>query len=881
MQQRTLAFGPAPAQSGIELVIVAHDGFDVQLKARELGMQLVGADNTVSLGTRLVGSFVVKNVSDHPVRIQRLILGGRGPGATARGWNAPHVDWTAITDFTLQPGEQRSYSQEQRFDQPGDYFAEPSYLNAKGVWGGIPTPTGSFARRTFRVGSPVTPAGQACRAVPGANPNRPAPPPGRPALIAPYQDNGVKLSTDYGGYETHQDFKQPSGPDVYNQIYAVDLYLASKAGPQSFPVRAAASGWLRVYAAEDGVAFIDHGYGWKTAYRHMSQISVNGRTPRPTPDGHPEQGDQFWVNQGDAIGMSGDVGSPDGGIHLHFELRGGYTEGQSPRTWTNSYTYCVEDALTGLRRGASQQVFQQTGQAVPGRFVAAWQGGHSYDDSVYINGLPISPARDAVSPTDGKAYLTQWFERARLEWHPENEPPYDVQFGLLGAAAAQGRHDGPFAPVPNPGAGSMMRAFGRLAWPTGQMGSGLQWFRETQHTVGDLSEGGQAIARVWSSLGGIGQFGFPLSQPFPEQNRDNGQTYLVQYFERQRFEYHPESKGTRYEVLFGRIGAEQFPGSQPSVPPLPNPVPTPPGPSSRLVLAFFYPWFGPGIWDSQQMSDSPIQPYDSSDPADLERQVHEAQGAGVDGFISSWTGQDQETARNFPKLLEVAAKDNFKVTVYFEIDRIQTHGNLETQLKNIIDTYQGDGAFLHYNGKPVFFFWRADAYGDVSTWQQLRRRLDPNHTQIWSVDTTDAKWLDVFDSIHLFSAAKWNQNTSAADVANVDNYWRNTIDTYNLQHPDQPSRLWVAGAIPGWDESRDQAPGHDPSKVIPRRDGAVYQETWCAAIASRPEWIAVTSYNEWFEGSQIEPSQIYGTKYLDLTRKWSAQYKAGAVSCGP
>ena len=42
-----------------------------------------------------------------------------------------------------------------------------------------------------------------------------------------------------------------------------------------------------------------------------------------------------------------------------------------------------------------------------------------------------------------------------------------------------------------------------------------------------------------------------------ETNNYDGKTYLVQYFERQRFEYHPEYKGTRYEMLLERLGAEQ------------------------------------------------------------------------------------------------------------------------------------------------------------------------------------------------------------------------------------------------------------------------------------------------------------------------------------
>jgi peptide/nickel transport system substrate-binding protein len=90
----------------------------------------------------------------------------------------------------------------------------------------------------------------------------------------------------------------------------------------------------------------------------------------------------------------------------------------------------------------------------------------------------------------------------------------------------------------------------------------VQYFPETKHTLGDSSEGGKAIARFWQQKGGLSQFGFPISQPFQEVTRETdpkvaGKSFLVQYFERQRFEYHPENKGTPFEVLLGRLGAEQ------------------------------------------------------------------------------------------------------------------------------------------------------------------------------------------------------------------------------------------------------------------------------------------------------------------------------------
>jgi protocatechuate 3,4-dioxygenase beta subunit len=184
--------------------------------------------------------------------------------------------------------------------------------------------------------------------------------------------------------------------------------------------------------------------------------------------------------------------------------------------------------------------FAETGFTVAGDFWTIWLGGRSYAESLYINGLPLTAVRDEVSPTDGKTYKTQWFERARFEEHPENQAPFNVLLGLLGAAAAQGREsEAPFKPVSNPGGGQA-------------------WFQETGHTLGDSSEGGQAIASFWNRLGGLQQFGYPLSQPFMEVSKDDGKSYLVQYFERQRFEYHPENKGTEFEVLLGRLGAEQM-----------------------------------------------------------------------------------------------------------------------------------------------------------------------------------------------------------------------------------------------------------------------------------------------------------------------------------
>jgi hypothetical protein len=71
---------------------------------------------------------------------------------------------------------------------------------------------------------------------------------------------------------------------------------------------------------------------------------------------------------------------------------------------------------------------------------------------------------------------------------------------------------------------------------------------ETGHTLA------HGFRHAWEHMGGWEVFGLPLTEEFQEVNPADGRTYTVQYFERARFEYHPEHAGTPYEVEFGHLG---------------------------------------------------------------------------------------------------------------------------------------------------------------------------------------------------------------------------------------------------------------------------------------------------------------------------------------
>ena len=130
----------------------------------------------------------------------------------------------------------------------------------------------------------------------------------------------------------------------------------------------------------------------------------------------------------------------------------------------------------------------------------------------------------------------QYTSALRFELHPEN-------LGKEFVCAARQAGD-----RPQRGAGE------RRAIPTcGAMcNCGLLYFPETQHFVGEKFQA------YWQSNGGIPVFGYPLSEAFEEQSPTDGKTYLVQYFERNRLEYHPENSGTPFETLLGLLGTQKY-----------------------------------------------------------------------------------------------------------------------------------------------------------------------------------------------------------------------------------------------------------------------------------------------------------------------------------
>ncbi|MEI6043602.1 MAG: hypothetical protein WCS37_04315 [Chloroflexota bacterium] len=298
------------------------------------------------------------------------------------------------------------------------------------------------------------------------------------------------------------------------------------------------------------------------------------------------------------------------------------------------------------------------------------------------------------------------------------------------------------------------------------------------------------------------------------------------------------------------------------------------GRTPGAVVAFYYPWYDsrdPGsFWDRNKMSSLPSTQYQSSDLNFVRGQMDQARNAGIDAFAVSWNGSTGDWANRFNSMLNMAS-GGFTIAVHYETTLVANNSveNTITNLRFIRDNYSTNPKYLRYEGKPVIFFWRAEAVTSISNWQNIRNQVDPNHEQIWSIDSIDTNVLQVFDSMHLFSGGKWDNNP-------VAKYQQFRNDINKVQASTGRRKLWTAGVTPGYDDRKFRSPG----EFRDREGGSYYQRSWAAAIGSNADMVTISTWNEWYEGSSIESGEAWGNLYLDLTKQATAQYKGTNKSFG-
>jgi glycoprotein endo-alpha-1,2-mannosidase len=282
------------------------------------------------------------------------------------------------------------------------------------------------------------------------------------------------------------------------------------------------------------------------------------------------------------------------------------------------------------------------------------------------------------------------------------------------------------------------------------------------------------------------------------------------------------------------------------------------GEGGAHVSAFYYPWYGTSAHDGAfqhwaqrghvppndiASSYYPLRGlYSSSDALVTAQQMDDMRAAGIDEVAVSWWGQGSPEDGRLGEVVAAAQTEGLTVAVH-----------LEPYAGRTVASTVADLAYLRTYGIRTFYVYRP-------------------------LDLPIADWAAAKAALHAGGSTVFAQTAlvGAAAAAGFDGVYTYDIVIYGggkfarLCAQAHAVKLLCAPSVgPGYDARR----GSGDPVVKPRRNGATYDSMWKMAIGAGADRVTITSYNEWHEGTQIEPASSDRTRrglyrYLTYNGAW-------------
>ncbi len=279
--------------------------------------------------------------------------------------------------------------------------------------------------------------------------------------------------------------------------------------------------------------------------------------------------------------------------------------------------------------------------------------------------------------------------------------------------------------------------------------------------------------------------------------------------------------------------------------------------SVARVTAFYYPWYGTQADDGAYQhwgQDGHTPPdniassyypaaglYSSGDANVVAQQMTEIRSAGIGQIAVSWWGRGSTEDKRLPEVIAAAHRDGIAVAVHIEPYRDRSVASVEADI-----------AYLRGLAVSTFYVYRAFDL-PVSDWQAAMPALHVGGTVLLAQTGLVGQAAAAgFDGIYTYDIVTFGGDKFARLCAEAHRH-----------------RLLCAPSVgPGYLARR----GDGDPRVKPRRNGATYDHMWRSAIAAHADQVTITSFNEWHEGTQIEPAAPPGRhgryRYLSYNGAW-------------
>lgn len=262
-----------------------------------------------------------------------------------------------------------------------------------------------------------------------------------------------------------------------------------------------------------------------------------------------------------------------------------------------------------------------------------------------------------------------------------------------------------------------------------------------------------------------------------------------------------------------------------------------------------------------------IGPYDSADPLVVDYHLLLMKLAGIDGLVIDWYGRERlhdyaQLHRNTQRLVARAGELGLKVAVCYEdrtikelvkSGRVPAEGRAAQAAKEIewlVENWFPLDHYVKVEGKPLLL-----SFG--------------------TANLTDAEWSAALQMISAPIAYVSQKQGRSAAIGGFD--WPapsrgGIVATEQFYKNASRWRLAIPVAYPRFDDIYEQAKLHPSYGNIPDDAGATFRKTLEAALTSSAPIVQIATWNDWGEGTVIEPSAEFGTRDLEVLQKARKQH---------
>ena len=259
------------------------------------------------------------------------------------------------------------------------------------------------------------------------------------------------------------------------------------------------------------------------------------------------------------------------------------------------------------------------------------------------------------------------------------------------------------------------------------------------------------------------------------------------------------------------------------------------------VSIFYYPWYGTPAFDGayqhwQQRGYRPPAsisssfypargPYSSSDPRVLRGHMAQISAAGVDQVVVSWWGRGSEEDRRLPAVIAAARARGIDVAAHLE-----PYGGRSPA------TVAEDVAYLRGLGIGDFYLYGGHGTPPAA-WVELNESLDGGVRMFLQTAHAGTAAEGGFEGLYTYDVLVHHGGKLR----------------YICEQARKRGLLCAPSVGPGYDARRAVV----DARVKSRRGGSTYDSMWRSALAAGPDLVTITSFNEWHEGTQIEPARSH------------------------